>query len=97
MLAQKQAQFQQEIASGKITERTAAARRREIQTIKDTITAKQREEKIEDYIQSILTKKIAGGKAVAEDIARRLKTEKDELKTLEDQLKITKNLTHLIN
>jgi hypothetical protein len=92
MLAQKQAQFQQEIASGKITERTAAARRREIQTIKDTITAKQREEKIEDYIQSILTKKIAGGKAVAEDIARRLKTEKDELKTLEDQLKITKNL-----
>jgi len=92
MLAQKQAQFQQEIASGKITERTAAARRREIQTIKDTITAKQREEKIEDYIQSILTKKIAGGKAVAEDIARRLKTEKDELKTLEDQLKITKTL-----
>lgn len=92
LLTWKERQFQQEIASGKITERTAAARRREIQTIKDTITAKQQEEKIEDDIQSILQKKIAGGLDAAKNIARRLKTEKDELKTLEDQLKITKNL-----
>lgn len=92
LLTWKERQFQQEIASGKITERTAAARRREIQTIKDTLAAKQREEKIENYIQSVLQKKIAGGLDAAKNIALRIKTEKDGLKILEEQLRITKNL-----
>jgi hypothetical protein len=97
MLAQKQAQFQQEIASGKITERTAAARRREIGSIKDIIKAKEREGKQEEYIQSILNKKIAGGliaagqqKILVDQIEHKLNLEKTGLYNDEKALALLK-------
>lgn len=61
LLAQKEKQYQQEIASGRVTDRTKFARLRELASIKDIIKAKEREGKQEEYIQSSLEKKIAGG------------------------------------
>jgi hypothetical protein len=105
LLAQKEKQYQLEIASGKITDRTRAARVREMGAIKDIIKAKEQEGKKEEYINSMLVKKVAGGLDAAKreealqgvlnkQIATRM-IEANQQKILVDKLKYKQNLNRL--
>lgn len=58
LLAQKQKQYQAEIASGKVTERTKWARVRELSAIREVIKKKQDELILEEKLQAFFRKKL---------------------------------------